>query len=96
MKFLKPLAVLAILGGLTFAFWPKPKGAGRVASAAFEAKAEKRDIRETVEAAGFVRAVSTSVRPSRPPASSARSSTATSAPRSAASCRSSTSRPVTW
>jgi len=57
MKFLKPLAVLAILGGLTFAFWPKPKGAGRVASAAFEAKAEKRDIRETVEAAGFVRAV---------------------------------------
>lgn len=57
MKFLKPLAVLAVLGGLTFAFWPKPKGAGRVASAAFEAKAEKRDIRETVEAAGFVRAV---------------------------------------
>jgi RND family efflux transporter MFP subunit len=57
MKFLKPLAVLVVLGGLTFAFWPKPKGAGRVASAAFEAKAEKRDIRETVEAAGFVRAV---------------------------------------
>lgn len=57
MKFLKPLAVLAVLGGLTFVFWPKPKGAGRVASAAFEAKAEKRDIRETVEAAGFVRAV---------------------------------------
>jgi membrane fusion protein, macrolide-specific efflux system len=57
MKFLKPLAILAVLGGLTFAFWPKPKGAGRVASAAFEAKAEKRDIRETVEAAGFVRAV---------------------------------------
>ena len=57
MKFLKPLAILAVLGGLVFAFWPKPKGAGRVASAAFEAKAEKRDIRETVEAAGFVRAV---------------------------------------
>ena len=58
MKFLKPLVILAVIGGLTFAFWPKPKGAGRsAAAAAFEAKAEKRDIRETVEAAGFVRAV---------------------------------------
>ena len=58
MKLLKPLLILAVLGGLAFALWPKPKGAGRAAaSAAFEAKAEKRDIRETVEAAGFVRAV---------------------------------------
>jgi len=58
MKFLKPLVILAVIGGLTFAFWPKPKGSGRsAAAAAFEAKAEKRDIRETVEAAGFVRAV---------------------------------------
>jgi RND family efflux transporter MFP subunit len=58
MKFLKPLLILAVVGGLAFAFWPKPKGAGRTAaSAAFEGKAEKRDIRETVEAAGFVRAV---------------------------------------
>lgn len=57
MKFLKPLLVLAVLGGIAFAFWPKPKGSGRASSAAFEAKAEKRDILETVEAAGFVRAV---------------------------------------
>jgi RND family efflux transporter MFP subunit len=57
MKLLKPLLLLAVVGGLAFAFWPKPKGPGRAASAAFEAKAEKRDIRETVEAAGFVRAV---------------------------------------
>jgi RND family efflux transporter MFP subunit len=60
MKFIKPLLILAVIGGLTFAFWPKKKGSGRspaAASAANEAKAEKRDIRETIEAAGFVRAV---------------------------------------
>jgi RND family efflux transporter MFP subunit len=58
MKFLKPLIVLAVIGGLTFAFWPQKKGGGRQPlSPAFEAKAEKRDILETVEAAGFVRAV---------------------------------------
>ncbi|PAZ06745.1 MAG: hypothetical protein CAK86_02110 [Opitutia bacterium AMD-G1] len=58
MKFLKPLAILAVLGGLTFTFWPNKKGGGRKPLApAFEAKAEKRDILETVEAAGFVRAV---------------------------------------
>ena len=58
MKFLKPVAILAALGGLIFAFWPAKKGVGRQPlSPAFEAKAEKRDIRETIEAAGFVRAV---------------------------------------
>jgi len=61
MKFLKPLLILAVVGGLAFAFWPKKKGAGRSPSGApstvNEAKAEKRDIRETIEAAGFVRAV---------------------------------------
>ena len=58
MKFLKPLAILAVLGGLTFTFWPNKKSGGRQPLApAFEAKAEKRDILETVEAAGFVRAV---------------------------------------
>jgi RND family efflux transporter MFP subunit len=58
MKFLKPLLLLAVVGGLTFTFWPKKKSSGRQTLApAFEAKAEKRDIRETVEAAGFVRAV---------------------------------------
>ena len=58
MKFLKPLALLAVIGALVFAFWPKKKGGGHQPLApAFEAKAEKRDIRETIEAAGFVRAV---------------------------------------
>ena len=58
MKFLKPLVILAVIGGLIFAFWPAKKGSGRQPLApAFEAKAEKRDIRETIEAAGFVRAV---------------------------------------
>ena len=59
MKFLKPLLILAVVGGLTFAFWPKKKGSRPVAGASSvnEAKAEKRDIRETIEAAGFVRAV---------------------------------------
>jgi RND family efflux transporter MFP subunit len=58
MKFLKPVIILAIIGGLIFAFWPAKKGVGRQPlSPAFEAKAEKRDIRETIEAAGFVRAV---------------------------------------
>ena len=58
MKFLKPVIILAIIGGLIFAFWPAKKGVGRQPlSPAFEAKAEKRDILETVEAAGFVRAV---------------------------------------
>ena len=58
MKFLKPLVLLAAIGGLAFAFWPVPKDKGRMTGKLnFEAKAEKRDIRETVEAAGFVRAV---------------------------------------
>jgi RND family efflux transporter MFP subunit len=58
MKFLKPLALLTVIGALVFAFWPKKKGGGHQPLApAFEAKAEKRDIRETIEAAGFVRAV---------------------------------------
>jgi len=58
MKFLKPIVILAVIGGLIFAFWPGKKGVGRQPLApAFEAKAEKRDIRETIEAAGFVRAV---------------------------------------
>ena len=58
MKFLKPLALLAVIGALVFAFWPKKKGGGHQPLApAFEAKAEKRDIRETIDAAGFVRAV---------------------------------------
>jgi len=58
MKSLKPLIILAVIGGLTFTFWPKKNGGGRQPlSPAFEAKAEKRDILETVEAAGFVRAV---------------------------------------
>ena len=59
MKFLKPLLILAVVGGLTFAFWPKKKGSRPVAGASSvnESKAEKRDIRETIEAAGFVRAV---------------------------------------
>jgi RND family efflux transporter MFP subunit len=58
MKFLKPLVILAVIGALTFAFWPKKKSGGRQSLApAFEAKAEKRDIRETIESAGFVRAV---------------------------------------
>jgi RND family efflux transporter MFP subunit len=58
MKFLKPFLLLALVGGLTFAIWPKKKNPSRQSLApAFEAKAEKRDILETVEAAGFVRAV---------------------------------------
>ena len=58
MKFLKPLIILAVVGGLTFAFWPKKKGrVSAVPASVNEAKAEKRDIRETIEAAGFVRAV---------------------------------------
>ena len=58
MKFLKPFVIIAVIGGLFLAFWPGKKGAGRQPLApAFEGKAEKRDIRETIEAAGFVRAV---------------------------------------
>jgi RND family efflux transporter MFP subunit len=58
MKFLKPLVILAVIGALAFAFWPNKKSGGHQPLApAFEAKAEKRDIRETIEAAGFVRAV---------------------------------------
>lgn len=58
MKFLKPLIILAVVGGLTFAFWPKKKGrVSAVPASVNEAKAEKRDIRETIESAGFVRAV---------------------------------------
>lgn len=57
MKFLKIFLVLAVIGGATYGFWPQKKGLGRPRSAAFEAKAEQRDIRETVDAAGFVRAV---------------------------------------
>ena len=61
MKFLKPLAILAVLGGLTFTFWPNKKGGGRKPLApAFEAKAEKRDILETIEAAVRRRASTTS------------------------------------
>jgi hypothetical protein len=42
MKFLKPLVILAVIGGLIFAFWPAKKGSGRQPLApAFEAKAEK-------------------------------------------------------
>lgn len=56
MKFLKPLLLAVVVGGLASAFWPakKPVRAGASSS---ESRAEKRDIRETVEAAGFVRAV---------------------------------------
>jgi len=56
MKFLKPFLLAVFVGGLAYAFWPekKPVSAGVAAS---EARVEKRDIRETVEAAGFVRAV---------------------------------------
>ncbi len=56
MKFLTPFLFAVVVGGLTYAFWPakKPVRAGASSS---EARAEKRDIRETVEAAGFVRAV---------------------------------------
>lgn len=57
MKFLKPLLLLAIVGGLAYALWPTPPAEGRLPMSASEAKAETRDIRETVEAAGFVRAV---------------------------------------
>jgi RND family efflux transporter MFP subunit len=58
MKFLKPIVILAVIGVLAFAFWPNKKSGGHQPLApAFEAKAEKRDIRETIEAAGFVRAV---------------------------------------
>ena len=46
MKFLKPVIILAVIGGLIFAFLPAKKGVGRQPlSPAFEAKAEKRDIR---------------------------------------------------
>jgi HlyD family secretion protein len=56
MKFLKPFLLAVVVGGLAYALWPakKPVRAGASSS---EAHAEKRDIRETVEAAGFVRAV---------------------------------------
>ena len=56
MKFLKPFLFAVVVGGLTYAFWPAKKPVRAVASSS-EARAEKRDIRETVEAAGFVRAV---------------------------------------
>ncbi len=56
MKLLKPFLLAVVVGALAFAFWPakKPVPSGAPSS---EARAEKRDIRETVEAAGFVRAV---------------------------------------
>ena len=56
MKLLKPFLLAVVVGALAFAFWPakKPVRSGAPSS---EARAEKRDIRETVEAAGFVRAV---------------------------------------
>ena len=56
MKFLKPLLLAVVVGGLAFAFWPAKKPVRSGASSS-ESRAEKRDIRETVEAAGFVRAV---------------------------------------
>ena len=56
MKFLKPLLLAVVVGGLAFAFWPAKKPA-RAGASSSESRAEKRDIRETVEAAGFVRAV---------------------------------------
>jgi HlyD family secretion protein len=56
MKFLKPFLLAVVVGGLAYAFWPAKKAA-RSGAASSEARAEKRDIRETVEAAGFVRAV---------------------------------------
>jgi HlyD family secretion protein len=57
MKFLKPLILVALVGGLAFAFWPDRKPKSRTAMGISEARAERRDIKETVEAAGFVRAV---------------------------------------
>jgi len=57
MKLLKPLFLVAVVGGLAFLFWPSQRSSGRPAGGVSEARAEKRDIRETVEAAGFVRAV---------------------------------------
>jgi len=57
MKFLKPLLVVALVGGLAFIFWPAKKSTLRPTGPVSEARAEKRDIRETVESSGFVRAV---------------------------------------
>ncbi|MFM8549301.1 MAG: efflux RND transporter periplasmic adaptor subunit [Verrucomicrobiota bacterium] len=57
MKLLKPLFLVAVVIGLAFVFWPSQRSADRPAAGVSEARAEKRDIRETVEAAGFVRAV---------------------------------------
>ncbi len=57
MKFLKLFLIVAVVGGLSYAFWPTKKPPGRAVNASLEARAERRDIRETVEAAGFVRAV---------------------------------------
>ena len=57
MKLLKPLFLVAVVGGLAFLFWPSQRSSGRPAGGVSEVRAEKRDIRETVEAAGFVRAV---------------------------------------
>ncbi|MFM7743524.1 MAG: efflux RND transporter periplasmic adaptor subunit [Verrucomicrobiota bacterium] len=57
MKLLKPLFLVAVVIGLAFVFWPSRRSADRPAAGVSEARAEKRDIRETVEAAGFVRAV---------------------------------------
>jgi HlyD family secretion protein len=56
MKLLKPFLLAVVVGGLAYAFWPAKKPA-RTGASSSEARAEKRDIRETVEAAGFVRAV---------------------------------------
>jgi RND family efflux transporter MFP subunit len=56
MKLLKPFLLAVVVGGLAYAFWPAQKPA-RTGASSSEARAEKRDIRETVEAAGFVRAV---------------------------------------
>ena len=49
--------LVALVGGLAFAFWPDRKPKARTAMGISEARAERRDIKETVEAAGFVRAV---------------------------------------
>jgi RND family efflux transporter MFP subunit len=56
MKFLKPFLLAVVVGGLAYAFWPSKKPV-RTGASSSEGRAEKRDIRETVEAAGFVRAV---------------------------------------
>ena len=43
MKFLKPLLLAVVVGGLAFAFWPAKKPVRSGASSS-ESRAEKRDI----------------------------------------------------